>query len=106
MHECGGNDLRVPAIVFSRYGLVCFEFCIMASSSILKRKHTLLTIQNKVDILNGLEKGESGSSLTKVFGVSISIITTDIKKEKNSILNFASKLDSDDGSIREYVKNN
>lgn len=73
-------------------------FHIMASSSgTLKRKHTFLTIETKIEILNRLEKGESGSSLAKEYGVGKATIS-DIKKMKNTILNFASKLDSDDGS--------
>lgn len=76
----------------------------MASSSKLKRKHVSLTIQTKVDILNRLEKGESGSSLANAFGVGKATIT-DIKKKKNEILNFASKVDSDDGSrLRKTIR--
>lgn len=76
----------------------------MASSSKLKRKHVSLTIKNKVEILDRLEKGESGSSLAKVFGVGKATIT-DIKKKKNDILNFASKVDSEDGSkLRKSIR--
>lgn len=69
----------------------------MASSlGTLKRKHTFLTIERKLEILNRLEKGESGSFLAKEYGVGKATIS-DIKKKRNDILNFASKLDSDDG---------
>lgn len=65
----------------------------MASSGTLKRKHKFLTIETKLEILNRLERGESGSSLSKHYGVSKATIS-DIKKKKGSILTFASKLDS------------
>lgn len=77
---------------------MCLVQCrIMASSGTLKRKHKFLTIETKLEILNRLERGESGSSLSKHYGVGKATIS-DIKKKKGSILTFASKLDSDDGS--------
>lgn len=67
----------------------------VSSLGTLKRKHTFLTIERKLEILNRLEKGESGSFLAMEYGVDKATIS-DIKK-RNDILNFASKLDSDDG---------
>lgn len=50
-----------------------------------------------MEILKRLENGESGLFLTKVYWVGKATIL-DIKKKKDDILNFASKLDCDDGS--------
>lgn len=76
----------------------------MASSSgILKRKHKCLTIESKVEILNRLDKGEKGSFIAKEYGVGDATVSN-IKKDKKAILNFASKLDSENGSKQRKIK--
>ncbi|GFT06791.1 jerky protein homolog [Trichonephila clavipes] len=64
-----------------------------------KRKRDVLNIQTKLEILNRLAKKESEASLTQFYNVGKSTIF-DIKKSRESILNFASKLDSKDGLKR------
>lgn len=68
----------------------------MADSVSMKRKHTTLTIEKKIEILNRLEKGESGANLARFYGVGKATIT-DIKNKRESILHYTTKLDSDDG---------
>ncbi|PRD35589.1 UNVERIFIED_CONTAM: Jerky-like protein [Trichonephila clavipes] len=67
----------------------------MASNS--KRKRQVLNIETKLEILNRLAKGDSGAALAQFYNVGKSTIS-DIKKSRETILNFASKLDSEDGS--------
>ncbi|GFX79360.1 jerky-like protein [Trichonephila clavipes] len=67
----------------------------MASNS--KRKSNVLNIETKLEIQNRLAKGESGASLVEFHNVGKSTIS-DIKKSRETILNFASKHDSEDGS--------
>lgn len=62
-----------------------------------KRSRKVLSIEKKIEIINRLEKGEPGSSLAKVYDVGKTTIS-DIKSRKEVILQFASKLDSEDGS--------
>lgn len=62
-----------------------------------KRKRNVLSIENKITILDRLEKGESGASLAVVYNVGKSTIS-EIKGNKSKILQFASKLNSTDGS--------
>ena len=69
----------------------------MASAIRPKRNRNVLTIETKLKILNRLEKGESGSLLASEFNVGKSTIS-DIKRNRENILQFASKLDSEDGS--------
>ena len=52
----------------------------MASTGGTKRKHTFLTIEQKLEILNKLAKGESGASLARIYGVGKATIS-DIKKK-------------------------
>lgn len=67
----------------------------MASSS--KRSRHVLSIEKKLEIISRLEKGESGTNLAKIYDVGKATIS-DIKKNKDTILKFVSKLDSEDGS--------
>lgn len=64
----------------------------MASSS--KKKHTFLTIETKLKILERLGKGESGVSLAKIYGVGTSTIS-DIKAKRAQLEQFVSKLDAE-----------
>lgn len=61
-----------------------------------KRKHIVLSIESKLEIIQRLEKGESGASLAPLYNVGRATIS-DIKNKKDSILMFASKLKSEDG---------
>ncbi|GFW67046.1 jerky-like protein [Trichonephila clavipes] len=67
----------------------------MASDS--KRKRNVLNIETKLEILNRLAEEESGASPAQFYNVGKSAIS-DIKKCRETILNVASKLDSEDGS--------
>lgn len=62
-----------------------------------KRKHKVLTIETKIEILNRLSKGESGSSLAKIYDIGRATIF-DIKNKREVLLKYASKLDSEDGA--------
>ncbi|XP_069684528.1 protein bric-a-brac 1-like isoform X12 [Periplaneta americana] len=68
----------------------------MEASTSLKRKHTTLNIETKVEILNRLQKGESGASLARIYGVGRATIR-DLKVKKEAIMNYASKIESDEG---------
>lgn len=61
-----------------------------------KRKHNVLSIETKIEIIQRLERGETGSSLAPIYNVGRATIS-DIKNKKDSILMFASKLKSEDG---------
>ncbi|GFX80717.1 jerky protein homolog-like [Trichonephila clavipes] len=67
----------------------------MASNS--KRKSKVLNVEAKLEILNSLAKGESGSSLAPFYNVG-KLTISDMKKSRETLLNFAPKLDSEDGS--------
>lgn len=69
----------------------------MASSS--KKKHTFLTVETKLKILERLGKGESGVSLAKIYGVGTSTIS-DIKAKRAQVEQFASKLNSEEGTLK------
>ncbi|XP_060845567.1 jerky protein homolog-like [Rhopalosiphum padi] len=61
-----------------------------------RRKHNVLNIETKIEIIEKLDKGESGSSLAQFYNVGKSTIG-DIKRKKETILSYASKMDSSDG---------
>jgi hypothetical protein len=56
----------------------------------------MLNIETKIEIIEKLEKGESGSSLAQFYNVNKSTIG-DIKRKKENILSNASNMDSTDG---------
>ncbi|GFT50619.1 jerky-like protein [Trichonephila clavipes] len=60
-------------------------------------KRDVLNIGTELEILNRLVKGESGASLARFYNAGKSTIS-DIKKSRETILSFASELDSEDGS--------
>lgn len=62
-----------------------------------KRKRIVLSMRDKYEINKRLEEGESATKLSNEYKVGKSTIT-DIKKQKTSITNFISKLDSTHGS--------
>ncbi|XP_054281171.1 jerky protein homolog-like [Macrosteles quadrilineatus] len=63
-----------------------------------KRKRVVLSVSDKLKILEQLKKGASGSSLAREYGVGNATIS-DIKKKSESITKFARVLDSEDGSL-------
>lgn len=76
--------------------------CSSASGS--KRKRVVLSIKDKLDILDGIKKGETFVSLALKYNVAKSTITN-IKKQSQEITTFASKLDSQEGcSQRKSMK--
>ncbi|GFV76064.1 jerky-like protein [Trichonephila clavipes] len=73
----------------------------MASNS--KRKRNVVNIETELEMLNRLAKEESEASPALFYNVGKSTIS-DIKKTR-TILNFASKLDSEDGSKKRKTIN-
>lgn len=67
-----------------------------------KRKHNVLNIETKVKIIKKLDEGESGSSLAQFYNVGKSTIA-DIKRKKEIILSYASKMVSVYGKITRKV---
>jgi len=70
----------------------------MASIS-KKKKHNFLTVETKLEILARLKKGESGVSLAQIYNVGTSTIS-DIKAKRVQLEQFASKLDSQEGTLK------
>jgi hypothetical protein len=64
-----------------------------AGSSGDKRKRHVLTIQQKVEVLRKIDRGESVSRLRREYGVGQSTIY-DIKAQKDQILQFVAESDS------------
>ncbi|XP_018565530.1 tigger transposable element-derived protein 2-like [Anoplophora glabripennis] len=62
-----------------------------------KRKHKVLSIEDKVRIIKRLENGESGVSLARIYNIGKATIS-DIKAKKEEVLNFASILNNTGGS--------
>ena len=62
-----------------------------------KRKRVVLSLKDKVEIIESLKNGESGSKLAQMYGVGTSTIS-DIKKNSDSILKFTCTLENEDGS--------
>ena len=67
------------------------EVSATSSGKALKRKRKVLTIEQKVEILNELSRGVSATILSERYGVGKSTVS-DIKKNKDSILNFKRKV--------------
>lgn len=80
-----------PSLVTDRAVVVPFA---MAS----KRKRIVLSVSDKLKIIDQLKNGASGSSLAREYGVGQATIS-DIKKNSDAITKFASLLDSEDGSL-------
>ncbi|KAJ8946714.1 hypothetical protein NQ318_006972 [Aromia moschata] len=68
-----------------------------------KRKHITLSIKQKSDILERLNRGECGKVLSKEYGVGTSTIS-DIKKNKDKIKRFIGQCDSGPGSRKTLRK--
>ncbi|KHJ40258.1 CENP-B DNA-binding domain protein [Trichuris suis] len=61
------------------------------STSAVKRKRVVLTLKDKIEIVEALNKGESGCSLAEKHGVGTSTVS-DIKKKSESISRFSKGL--------------
>ncbi|KAJ8866499.1 hypothetical protein PR048_032342 [Dryococelus australis] len=72
----------------------------MASSS--KKKHTFLTVETKLKILERLGKGESEVSLANIYGVGTSTVS-DIKSKRVQLEQFVSKLDCEKGTLKRKI---
>ena len=72
--------------------------------SSMKRKRNVLTIETKLEIINQLENGVSGSSIAVRYNVGKATVSG-IKKQKGAILQHVAKLDSEDGSKRRKTLN-
>lgn len=62
---------------------------------VVKRRHKVLSLEEKLELIRRLENGESVASLSKTYSIGRTTIS-DIKAKKESILSFASKLTNDD----------
>lgn len=67
-----------------------------SSSSSSKRKRNVLSLQQKLDVISKLHKGESDVSLAHSYNVGKATIT-DIKNNRESLMSFASTMDSEEG---------
>ena len=65
--------------------------------SAVKRKCTVLTVEQKIDTCKRLKKGASITSVSKGLGVGKSTIC-DIKKSKDKLMEFGSKMEHTEGS--------
>ncbi|XP_043471596.1 jerky protein homolog-like [Leptopilina heterotoma] len=70
-----------------------------SSPSTSKRKRTVLSVEKKLEILSKLEKGETGVCLARFYNVGTATIT-DIKKNRESLMIFASQMDTEEGPKR------
>lgn len=66
------------------------------STSTGKRKRDVLTIEKKLEIIREIKKGSSASSLSVQFGVPRTTIS-DLKKNADDIIQFATRMESLDG---------
>ncbi|XP_023231266.1 jerky protein homolog-like [Centruroides sculpturatus] len=62
-----------------------------------KRKHVVLSLKDKLDIINVLKRCESGHSLSNKYGFGTSTIS-DIKNQSEKIMKFTNCLMSEDGT--------
>ena len=67
------------------------EVSATSSGKAMKRKRKILTIEQKVEILNESSRGVSTTILSERYGLGKSTVS-DIKKNKDSILNFKRKV--------------
>ena len=65
----------------------------MAASTCRKRKQVVLSLENKLSILNTLAKGEKATKVASEFGIGNSTVT-DLKKEESRIRLFVLSLES------------
>ena len=69
----------------------------------LKRKRSVLSIEDKQSIILRLEKGEKGTNMSAEYGVSKQQIS-DICKNKEKIIKFADNLETSEGLKRKSLK--
>ena len=69
----------------------------------LRRKRSVLLIEDKQSIILRLEKGEKGTNLSPEYGVSKQQIS-DIRKNKEKIMKFADNLETSEGLKRKSLK--
>lgn len=62
-----------------------------------KRKRVVLSLADKLKIIEQLDKGVTGKKLSEIYGVGQATIS-DIKNSKSTLLNFVSVLENEDGS--------
>ncbi|KAG5898696.1 hypothetical protein JTB14_030646 [Gonioctena quinquepunctata] len=62
-----------------------------------KRKRVVLSLADKLKIIEQLDKGVTGKKLSEIYGVGKATIS-DIKNSKSTLLNFVSVLENEDGS--------
>ena len=62
-----------------------------------KRKRVVLSLADKLKIIEQLDKGVTGKKLSEIYGVGQATIC-DIKNRKSTLLNFVSVLENEDGS--------
>nr|XP_032523988.1 jerky protein-like [Danaus plexippus plexippus] len=67
-----------------------------------KRKRVVLSLGDKMKIIEGIKNGESGSKLAQIYGVGVSTIS-DIKKNSASLMKFTYALEKEDGSSQRKV---
>ena len=79
------------------YNFYVKNFFKILEVTVPKRKHVVLTMKDKVNIVNRLKKHKRGKKLEEEYGVGTSTIS-DIKKSAEWVLKFASGLASVDGS--------
>jgi hypothetical protein len=65
----------------------------------VKRKRTVLTVEQKIDICKRLKKGASITSVSKGLGVGKSTIC-DIRKSEDKLMEFVSKMEHTEGSLK------
>ena len=64
-----------------------------AMAACRKRKRVVLTLENKLSILDRLAKGEKASKIASEFGIGNSTVT-DLKKNESKIRSFVSSMES------------
>lgn len=62
-----------------------------------KRKRVVLSLGDKMKIIQGIKNGESGSKLAQIYGVGVSMIS-DVKTNSASLMRFTCALAKEDGS--------
>ncbi|XP_025409562.1 jerky protein homolog-like [Sipha flava] len=67
-----------------------------------KRKRHVLSMEQKIEILAKLDKGETSVSLARIYNIGKATVT-DIKNNRHAIMDFASKMNSDYGIKRKKV---
>ena len=65
----------------------------MAASTCRQRKRVVLSLENKLCILDRIAKGEKATKVAGEFGVDNSIVT-DLKKNESRIQSFVSSMES------------